>query len=139
MLRPEHARCKGTGETGEAGELIRVLGGSSGRDVDKRAICAELGYAWEKLPDDNETDVDDEAEWPHVLPSCVYYLKLELVGEMVDCGSHEVALCKVVSMISDEGIDNASDELDSLSTRRLREDSIISEFGRVVVPLEADE
>ena len=56
---------------------------------------------------------------------------------MIDCGSHEVALCKVVSMISSEEITDASKELDSLSTRQLRRDSIISELGRVI-PLDND-
>ncbi|KAL7527314.1 hypothetical protein ACHAXR_005699 [Thalassiosira sp. AJA248-18] len=127
MLRPEHAHCTGKMEEAATGELIRVLGGSSGRDVDKREVCTELGYAWEKLPEGEEGG----AEWPHVLPSCVYYLKLELVGDLIDCGSHDVALCKVVSMTSDEEIENAADELDSLSTRKLRDMSIISELGRI--------
>lgn len=133
MLRPEHAYCRGAGASGETGELIRVLGGSSGLDVDKRNICAGLGYKWEKLPQDEEEGGD--LEWPDVLPSCVYYLKLKLVGNLIDCGSHEVALCEVVSMISDDDVQNAADELDSLSTRKLREMSIISELGRIV-PLE---
>lgn len=131
MLRREHAQsqCKSTDNTGEVGELIRMLGGSSGREVDKRAACAELGYAWENLPAGG--DDEEGIEWPQILPTCVYYLKLELVGDMIDCGSHEVALCKVVSMGSDEEIENAADELDSLSTRKLREMGIISELGRV--------
>ena len=127
LLTPQHSSCKGESEI--AGELIRVLGGSSGNDVDKRLVCEELGYAWEKLPNEKK----DDDHWSLVLPSCVYYLKLELVGDdMIDCGSHEVALCKVVSMISNEEIIDPSDELDSLSTRSLRNDSIISELGRVV-------
>ena len=116
LLTPQHS------------SLVRVLGGSSGNDVDKRLVCEELGYAWEKLLDEKK----DDDHWPLVLPSCVYYLKLQLVGDMIDCGSHEVALCKVVSMISNEEIIDPSDELDSLSTRSLRNDSIISELGRVV-------
>lgn len=130
LLRPEHAHCKGPG--GVEGELIRVLGGSSGREVDKKAACTELGFAWTKLPDDAG---DEGTDWPSVLPSCAYYLKLELVGDMIDCGSHEVALCKVVAMVSGEEVESAADELDSLSTRELREGRIISEFGRVI-PLE---
>jgi len=128
LLCPEHASCKG--KSGVEGELIRLLGGSSGNDVDKRILCKEMGYEWEQLP---KEDDGDDIEWPLVLPSCIYYLKLELVGDMIDCGSHEVALCKVVSMISSEDItDAASEELDSLSTKKLRMDSIISELGRVI-------
>jgi len=133
LLCPEHASCKG--KSGVEGELIRLLGGSSGSDVDKRILCKEMGYEWERLPP-NENDGKD-IEWPKVLPSSIYYLKLELVGDMIDCGSHEVALCKVVSMISSEEITDASEELDSLSTRQLRRDSIISELGRVI-PLDND-
>jgi hypothetical protein len=129
LLRPEHTTRHREG--GAEGGLIRVLGGSSGRDVDKRGICEELGYAWERLPE-GEEDADD-GDWPEVLPSCFYYLKLQLVGELIDCGSHDVALCEVVAMLSsDEVIEGA--ELDYLSTRGLRRDSIISEFGRIIPP-----
>ena len=129
LLRPEHAQCTRTGKEGDEGELIRLLGGTSGRDVDKRAICAELGYDWIRLPDGGE---EEEAEWPQVLPNCVYYLKLELEGELIDCGSHDVGLCRVVGMISGEEVESAADELDSLSTRKLRDMGVISELGRVV-------
>lgn len=136
LLRPAHAprRCNAeeTDERGGAGDLIRVLGGSSGRDVNKREACANLGYAWEKLylggGDDSE---EEDASWPQVLPSCLYYLKLELVGELIDCGSHEVALCKVIAMLSGDEM-SGDRELDLLSTRELRRESIISELGRVI-------
>ena len=131
LLCPEHASYKG--KSGVEGELIRLLGGSSGNDIDKRILCKEMGYEWETLPKEDDNDID----WPPVLPLCIYYLKLELVGDMIDCGSHEVALCKVVSMISSEEITDASKELDSISTRQLRKDSIISELGRVI-PLDND-
>ncbi len=52
LLRPEHAYCIRSGDEsrkGEAGDLIRLLGGSSGRYVDKRVACENLGYAWEQL------------------------------------------------------------------------------------------
>ena len=133
MLRPEHARCRAGNEA--VGGLIRTLGGCSGRDVDKRALCAELGYDWETLPK-GEEDGEEAGHWPLVLPSCLYYLKLELVGDLIDCGNHEVALCRVAGMLTPEGkAGNAAEELDSLSTRQLRDMSIISELGRVI-PLE---
>lgn len=129
LLRPEHASCKGDDDGDAQGNLIRVLGGSSGRDVDKKASCERLGFPWETLKCNGETT--DNAEWPQVLPHCVYYLKLELVGEMFDCGSHEVALCRVVEMVSEDDSINAADELDYISTRTLRDMDIISEFGRI--------
>ena len=129
LLRPDHASCKGDEDGDTSGKLIRVLGGNSGRDVDKQAICDELGFQWKKL-ECNEGEIDNG--WPKVLPGCVYYLKLELVGEMIDCGSHDVALCRVVEMISeDDSIIDAADELDYISTRALRKIDLISEFGRI--------
>ncbi len=113
-------------------KLIRTLGGSSGRDVDKRAICAQLGFDWESLDVLDGEESDERVQWPLVLPSCLYYLQLEMVGDLIDCGSHEVALCRVVKMIADDGVQVAADELDCLNTRKLREMGIISEFGRVV-------
>ena len=127
LLRQEHA------------VLARILGGSSGRDIDKNNACNELGYEWERLPKEEDDD-SSSGDWPFVLPHCHYYLKLELVGDLIDCGNHDVALCKVVSMITTSSnkskvIEGAAD-LDSLSTRRLRDDKIISELGRII-PLPA--
>lgn len=117
LLRPAHASC------------IRGLGGSSGRDFDKQAMCEKLGFPWQSLECNGETN--DNANWPQVLPHCAYYLRLELVGEMIDCGSHDVALCRVVDMVSEDDSTNAADELEYISTRTLREMDIISEFGRI--------
>ena len=133
LLRPEHALCKGGDGDGNSnslsGELIRVLGGSSGKEIDKKAMCEQLGFPWETLKCNGGT-IDNDV-WPQVLPRCVYYLKLELVGEMIDCGSHDVALCRVVEMVSGDDSINAADELDYISTRSLRDMDIISEFGRI--------
>lgn len=135
LLRPEHAYCIRSGDESrkrEKGDLIRLLGGLSGRDVDKRVACENLGYAWEQLPlAGDESDEEDDDSWPYVLPSCLYYLLLELVGDLIDCGSHEVALCRVVKMLSEDETRDVV-ELDLLSTRELRRESIISELGRVV-------
>ncbi len=135
MLGPEHFRSISSGDDalrrkGEGGDLIRLLGGSSGRDVNKSELCANLGYQWESLPRDDEANEKEHAAWPQVLPSCLFYLKLELVGDLIDCGSHEVALCRVVAMLS--GVDANDIELVFLSTRELRRESIISELGRVI-------
>jgi hypothetical protein len=122
LLTQEHAQ---DANNNGPGSLIRILGGTSGKDVNKRLHCEKLGYAW------NELDIDESGEWPSVLPGCIHYLHLELQGDLVDCGSHEVALCRVVSMTSDESIESAAMELDYLSTRVLRHMGIISEFGRI--------
>jgi flavin reductase (DIM6/NTAB) family NADH-FMN oxidoreductase RutF len=123
LLRQEHA------------VLTRMLGGSSGRDVDKNNACNELGFAWQRLPNEEEDD-SSRGDWPLVLPHCYYYLKLELIGDLIDCGNHDVALCKVVSMITTSSnevqVVEGATELDSLSTRRLRDDKIISELGRII-------
>ena len=129
LLAPEHAkRCGGDHESdkGELGALVQLLGGSSGKDVNKRLLCERLGYTWRKL---DGADID---EWPCILPGCIYYMQLELEGNLIDCGSHEVALCRVVSMVSDDSIKYAADELSYLSTRKLREVGVISELGRII-------
>ena len=128
LLGPKHTRSR---KKGGGGDLIRLLGGSSGRDVNKSELCANLGYKWESLPRDDEENEKKDAAWPQVLPSCLYYLKLELEGDLIDCGSHEVALCTVLTMLSGG---DATDvvELDFLSTRKLRRESIISDLGRVI-------
>lgn len=127
LLTQEHAICQDANKN-ELGSLICILGGESGKDVNKRLQCERLGYAW------NELDIDDSCQWPSVLPGCIYYLHLELQGDLIDCGSHEVALCRVVSMTSDDAIESAAMELDYLSTRNLRAMGIISEFGRIASP-----
>eukprot|EP00956_Cyclotella_meneghiniana_P035997 scaffold120053_cov73-Cyclotella_meneghiniana.AAC.4 len=122
LLTPGHAE--------DTGRLIRVLGGSSGKDVNKRSECEKLGYAWNKL----DTPECDTMQWPRVLPGCLYYLHLELQGDLIDCGSHEVAVCRVVSMTTKEAIGSETEtalELDYLSTRELRQRGIISELGRI--------
>ncbi|KAL7449768.1 hypothetical protein ACHAWC_001794, partial [Mediolabrus comicus] len=137
LLRLEHAFCKVDDDIdgGKHGALIRVLGGSSGRDVDKETVCEELGFPWQTLECKGESKANDDNDvWPKVLPHCVYYLKLELVGEMIDCGSHDVALCRVVDMVmttDDENINTNTNELDYISTRKLRDMDVISELGRI--------
>ncbi|CAB9522112.1 Flavin reductase like domain (Partial), partial [Seminavis robusta] len=96
--------------------LVKLLGGSSGNNVDKQSECEKLGFVWGKLAGDGSG--------PMVLPGCAFYLKLTAVGEIVDCGCHCAVLCKVEEMFTD------SDE-EYVSTARLRELGIITPQGRV--------
>jgi flavin reductase (DIM6/NTAB) family NADH-FMN oxidoreductase RutF len=134
-------------------KVVKLLGGSSGRDVDKRIECEKLGLGWTRIiisdSNDDSDDNDDESnpesnqlessisteEWPEILPNCACYLKVSLVGELIDCGSHDVALCKVESMlvVGDDGDDNDKDNgnIGYLNTASLREMGIITEQGRV--------
>lgn len=103
--------------------LVKLLGGSSGSLVDKRQGCEALGFVWAIL---SKNEVEEGCS-PLTLPKCAYYLKLSAVGEMIDCGSHKVAICKTDNMfVSDEDT-----KTDYLSTARLRELGIITEQGRI--------
>jgi hypothetical protein len=50
---------------------------------------------------------------------------------MIDCGSHDVALCRVVDMVMTTDDENTNDELNYISTRELRKMDVISELGRI--------
>jgi len=68
-------------------------------------------------------------DMPELLPDCAYYLKVRRVGEMIDCGSHDVALCKIESMLVADEKNELNQEY--LNTAKLRELEIITEQGRV--------
>jgi flavin reductase (DIM6/NTAB) family NADH-FMN oxidoreductase RutF len=101
--------------------LVKLLGGSSGFDVDKQAACEELGCAWKTLLD--EDDVTDDSH-PLVLPDCHSYLVLTQHGPIIDGGSHDIAICKVEAMYT-------ASTKPYLSTSALRELGIITDQGRV--------
>lgn len=106
--------------------VVKLLGGSSGRDVNKRLACQELGFEWTSLE-------DTEAKLPLVLPNCAHYLLLKCI-ESVDGGSHDVCVCKVEKMWQPNALkSDDDDDADSsyLSTRRLRQLGIITKQGRV--------
>ncbi len=106
-------------------DVVKILGGSSSKDdhVDKQAACEKVGITW--IASEIET-------FPEILllPDCRYYLKLKMVGDLIDCGSHEVALCKVESMHIKDEVDENNQEL-YLNSASLREQGIITEQGRV--------
>ncbi len=108
LLAPSHAT------------LVKLLGGSSSRDVDKKLECKKLGIEW----------VSIDSESPELLPNCSYYLKVSLVGNLIDCGSHELAICKIESMHIPDEADNADNNA-YLNTAKLREMGIITKEGRV--------
>ena len=144
LLKPKHA------------PLVKLLGGSSSREVDKAEGCRVLGHPWivsmgksihtgDDDDDDDDNDGDRSREEPititscDLLPDCACYLKLTLVGDLIDCGSHEVALCKVESMSvpTDGDCDGYSNDVgpepdsEYLSTGLLRKMNIITKQGRV--------
>ena len=115
MLAPEHA------------PIVKLLGGTSGYEIDKQSECARLGFPWIRPDEENK-------QLPHLLPNCVSYLQLSLVDNgLVDCGSHQVALCKVDAMYQNESLENADDdgEMNYLDTASLRRMGIITKQGRV--------
>lgn len=101
---------------------VRILGGSSSRDTNKKEECEKLGIAW------TSSGIDD---FPEVLSNCRYYLKLKRLGDMIDCGSHDVALCEVESMLVPGGDEAGGKEGPYLNTGLLREMGIITEQGKV--------
>lgn len=115
LLRPQHSN------------LVKLLGGSSGADVDKQRECEELGFEWQSLGEN-----EDGFSSPLILPDCAHYLFLKFI-DVVDGGSHDVFICKVENMwTTSSATDDESDDQDSyLSTRRLRKLGIITNQGRV--------
>mmetsp|Transcript_37356 Transcript_37356/g.81915 ORF Transcript_37356/g.81915 Transcript_37356/m.81915 type:complete len:217 (-) Transcript_37356:50-700(-) len=113
--------------TAEHIPLVRLLGGRSGRDVDKERECATIS-------DDVAFGLQElgSSDLPKVLPGCACYLRLSASGDIVDGGSHDIAICKVDEMLlpSQDYVANTS-SVDYLSTGRLRELGIITEQGRI--------
>lgn len=110
LLTPEHI------------PLVRLLGGTSGRNTDKEGECRNLDCGWQVLDKDQ----------PLILPGCLSYLCLVLQNDpqgeklLMDGGSHEIAICKVTDMFTDS--DSMSAHLD---TQTLRDLGIITKQGRI--------
>jgi flavin reductase (DIM6/NTAB) family NADH-FMN oxidoreductase RutF len=101
-------------------KLVRLLGGSSGHNVDKQSECRQLGFEWVSL--------QPKKDAPLVLPGCAHYLSLKLQGELIDAGSHDVAICRVDLMFVD---DDEAKQGGHLMTATLRDKGIITKQGRV--------
>ena len=109
LLSPNHAK------------VVKLLGGSSGRDLDKKQECEKLGMAWVLIDED----------LPDLLPDCSHYMKISRVGDLIDCGSHDLAICRIESMLVPDDRDGDASHKDNLNTGKLRELGIITEQGRV--------
>lgn len=110
LLSPQHSK------------LVKLLGGSSGKDVNKRLECAKLGMSWTSINDNDDG-------LPEVLPDCMHYLKIQKVGDLVDCGSHALAVCKIEAMFVSSNGDTSKRQ--HMKTADLRELGIVTEQGRV--------
>jgi flavin reductase (DIM6/NTAB) family NADH-FMN oxidoreductase RutF len=107
--------------------LVKLLGSSSGRDVDKQWECGKLGFEWQPLED----EIGADGDLPLTLPGCAHYLLLRCI-EVVDGGSHDVFIFKVEKMWTIYGETRQDDNEDSyLSTRKLRQLGIITNQGHV--------
>jgi flavin reductase (DIM6/NTAB) family NADH-FMN oxidoreductase RutF len=128
-------------------ECVRLLGGTSGKDVSKEDELASVhGIELQELAFNDGNDNGSGAEQerlPKVLPGCVRYLQLSMVGDGVtdyDGGesSHDVVICKVDKMWTSSSSDSGEEQKsgnsgsDYLSTGRLRELGLITEQGRIV-------
>jgi len=118
--------------------LVRLLGASSGNDLNKRQECSKLApeLAWRESSSsssssgDPSTTCKNSEQQPQLLPDCAYYLKLTAIGDIVDGGSHDVVICKVEEMLVADDSNEATRQ-EYLSTAKLRELGIITEQGRV--------
>jgi len=106
--------------------IVKLLGGSSSRDVNKEDACEALG---QKL-----IEYDSGIK---LLPNCVGYLRLVQVGTAIDCGAHDLVICVVEDMFFEKSTHNCT-LTESwtfprlLSTSSLRTLGIINDVGRVV-------
>ena len=73
--------------------LIPILGKQSGKDIDKAQACADAGWKWASIMDN-----DNDNSCP-ILPGCSLYLEMEIVPTqpMLDAGDHWVVLCQVTN------------------------------------------
>jgi flavin reductase (DIM6/NTAB) family NADH-FMN oxidoreductase RutF len=116
-------------------DLVAILGGTNGRDVDKQAACERLGFQWQSLEgDDNGISDDSIVSQIQVLPGCASYIQLDIQGGVVNAGSHHIAaFCEVVGMYTSFKDDDDGDVqvVEHLSTGYLRSLGIITPQGRV--------
>ena len=112
--------------------LVPTLGGYSGSDYKKDSACAKLGFPWIE-PTFNSSPGLVEGAQPLLLSGCKAYLHITMFGELIDAGSHDVAVCKVIGIYEESKSNSidSSEKYDDLNTAYLRSLNIISEAGRI--------
>ena len=112
--------------------IVYSLGGRSGRDDDKAAVCAAAGFEWMEAW--SWPDRPDGTSQVRLLPGCATYLRLVQMGEVQNLGGeHDLVVCRVEAMLAPpEGAGPTMDE--ALSSARLRELGIITDRGKAVEP-----
>jgi len=137
LLRKKHA------------DLVYPLGGQSGRDVDKSALCSEKGFRWVSpkemvLGDGATASGDTDGEWPMLLPGCAAYYRVSVAAgaALLDAGDHEAVLLNIDDIaVESLGADDeekaceGGDGNEHMSTALLRELGIITDAGRAVPPV----
>mmetsp|Transcript_12726 Transcript_12726/g.28091 ORF Transcript_12726/g.28091 Transcript_12726/m.28091 type:complete len:228 (+) Transcript_12726:58-741(+) len=116
-------------------DVVRTLGGASGRDVDKQKACEDLGHKWVTLGECTDGGGGRNGEDPMVLSGCAHYIRLRQIGESVDGGSHHAVVCAADGMYVGnelEAEEGGGAPVNYLSTGTLRSMGIISELGRVI-------
>ena len=100
-------------------DLVSILGGNSGRDIDKKEACAKSGFEW----------IDcDHFDGLQVLPGCAFYMSFNIQGGVLDAGSHLIVpYCEIKSMYT-LGVTSSGDHL---KTGSLRDLGVITDKGRV--------
>ena len=118
-------------------QIDHCLLARSGRDDDKAAVCAAAGFEWVEPPPAWGTGDAGDADGAvgageRLLPGCAHYLRLVQVGELMPCGEHDLAICRVEGMLSQD-VDGPG-MAEALSSARLRELGIITDRGKAVQP-----
>lgn len=125
--------------------LVYVLGGQSGRDVDKAGLCEGLGFKW-------GVEVEEGGALGcaglQLLPGCAVYYKVVLDGDLIDAGDHDVAIVRIEAICEPEVLGEGKGKIDGadktednmhMYTGFLREKKIISDKGRANPPEELEQ
>ena len=74
--------------------LVSILGKQSGRDINKKEECANVGFPWHAVRMETEGRFNSNTHSIiDVLPDCALYLQLQILkGNIVDAGDHVVVI-----------------------------------------------